>query len=127
MLGLTLHVDEPIARRKKIRDQHVASVGRISEIAAVVCGLKCTTHQITASPDMSRPGQNAVSKIRKGPGLETRQTAFFDQIEAESAETVCRLIVAEAGASDHAEVLISSARGVAGAALEAEIGRSAGD
>src|SRR5271170_2071995 len=104
MLGLTLHLDERIARREKLRSQHVASVGRISDIAAVVCGLKCATHQITTSPDMSRPGQNAISKIRKGPGLETRQTAFFDQIVAESAETVRRLIVAEARASDHAEV-----------------------
>src|SRR5277367_1202647 len=120
MLGLTVHVDEPIARRKKIRDQHVAGVGRISEIAAVVCGLKCTTHQITASPDMSRPGQNAISKLREGPGLETRQTAFFDQIVAEPAETVSRLIVAEAGPRDHAKVHIGSARDVAGAALEAE-------
>jgi len=85
-------------------------------------------HHIAASPDMSHPGHNAISKLHIGPGLETRQSASFDQVIAELTEAIYGgPIVAEARAGDHGQPYIGAARSVAVAALEAEIDRSAGD
>jgi len=72
-------------------------------------------------------GRTYIAKVHIGHGLETRQSAPFDQITAEPTEPVCLLIGAEAGARDNAKESIGGARSVAVAALEAEIDRSAGD
>src|SRR3984893_2495599 len=128
MLGFAFRLGKRIARREKVRVQLVAAVGGVSEVADLVCRLERAAHQIAASPDMSRPGQNAISKVHIGPGLETRQSASFDQVIAELTETIYYgLIVAEARAGDHGQPYIGDARSVAVAALEAEIDRSAGD
>ena len=62
MLGFALHLVERIARREKVRVQVVAAIRRKSEIADLVCGLERATHQIAASPDMSRPWHDESSK-----------------------------------------------------------------
>src|SRR6202171_2712574 len=126
-LGFAFHLGKRIARREKVRVQFVAAVGGVSEVADFVCRLERAAHQIAASPDMFRPGQNDIAKVHIDPGPETRQSASFDQVIAELTEAVCRLVVAEAGARDYAKVRIGDARSVAVAALEAEIDRSAGD
>ena len=55
------------------------------------------------------------------------QPALFDQVIAEPAEAKSGLVVAEAGARDHAKERIGGARCVAVAALEAEIDCTADD
>src|ERR1700682_72316 len=104
VLAFASHLGKRIARREKVRVQLVATVGGVSEVADLVCRIERAAHQIAASPDMSRPGQNAIAKVHIDPGLETRQSASFDQVIAELTEAVCRLVVAEAGARDHAKV-----------------------
>src|SRR6267154_3422086 len=88
MLGFAFRLGKRIARREKIRVQLVAAVGGVSEVADLDCRLEGAAHQITAGPDMSRPGHNAVSKLHIGPGLETRQSASFDQVIAELTEAI---------------------------------------
>ena len=41
MLGFTLHLDERIARREKVRVQIGATVSRKGQVADPVCGLEC--------------------------------------------------------------------------------------
>src|ERR1700752_3739501 len=96
-LGFAFHLGKRIARGEKVGVQFVAAVGGVSEVADLGCRLKRAAHQLAASPDMPRPGQNDIAKVHIDPGLETRQSAF-DQVVAEPTEAVCRLIVAEAGA-----------------------------
>src|SRR5437660_979816 len=103
MLGFAFHLGKRIAGREKVRVQFVAAVGRVSEVADLVCRLERAAHQIAASPDMFRPGQNDIAKVHIDPGLETRQSASFDQVIAEPTEAVCRLVVTEASARDNAK------------------------
>ena len=103
MLGFAFRLGKRIARREKVRVQFVAAIGRVSEIADLVCRLERAAHQIAARPDMSRPGQNDIAEVHIGPGLEARQSAFFNQVIAEPTEAISGLIVAEARAGDHAE------------------------
>src|SRR6202163_1198973 len=72
MLGFAFHLGKRIARREKVRVHFVAAVCGVSEVADLVCRLERAAQQIAASPDMSRPGQNATTKVHIGPGLETR-------------------------------------------------------
>jgi hypothetical protein len=58
MFGFAFHLGKRIARREKVRVQLVAAVGGVSEVPDRVCRLKRAAHQIAASPDMARPGQN---------------------------------------------------------------------
>src|SRR5713226_6162754 len=128
MLGFAFRLGKRIARHENVRVQLVAAVGGESKVADLVCRLERAAHQIAASPDMCHPGQNAISKVHIGPGLETRQSASFDQVIAELTEAIYDgPIVAEARARDHGQPYIGDARSVAVAALEAEIDRSAGD
>src|SRR6267154_4466235 len=102
MLGFAFHLGKRIARREKVRVQLVAAAGGVSEVADLVCRLEGAAHHIAASPDMSRPGHNAVSKLHIGPGLETRQSASFDQVITELTEAIYGgPIVAEARTGDH--------------------------
>src|ERR1700737_1353673 len=118
MLGFAFRLGKRIARREKVRVQLVAAVGGVSEVANRVCRLEGAAHHIAASPDMSRPGHNAISKLHIGPGLETRQSASFDQVIAELTEAIYGgPIVAEARAGDHGQPYISAARSGAAAAL----------
>src|SRR6266700_3334244 len=95
-LGFALHLIERIARREKVRVQVGAAVRRKSEVTDLVRRFKRATHQIAASPDMSRPGRDDTSKVEIGPDLEALQPALFDQFVAEPAESKSGLIVAEA-------------------------------
>src|SRR5216683_719264 len=127
ILGLTLRIIERVARREKVRGQLATAKRRVSDVANLVCCLERAAHQIPASPDMFRPGQNDISKVHIGPGLEALQSASFDQVIAEPAEAVSGLVVAESRSGERAKQYIGEARTVAVAALEAEIDRSAGN
>src|SRR5882672_5077555 len=107
LLGLAFRLGKRIARREKVGIQLVAAVGGVSEIADLVRRFECAAHDIAASPDMSRPGHNAISKLHISPGLETRQSAAFDEVIAELTESIYgRAIVAEARAGDHGQPYI---------------------
>src|ERR1700687_6382563 len=75
---------------------------------------------------MTRPRQDETSEAHIGPGLEALQSVPFDQVMAEPAKAVCRLIVAEARSGDHAKPNVGEARAVTVATLEAEIARQLG-
>jgi len=98
-----LHLDERIARHKKVRVQIGTAESCKSKIADLVCGLERPTQQIADSLDMSRPGEDLNCKVIIGPGLKTLQSAFFDQIIAELAEAKPGLVVTEARAGDRAK------------------------
>src|SRR3984893_6903590 len=127
ILGLTLRIIERVARREKVGGQLAAAERRVSDVANLVCCLERAVHQIPASPDMFRPGQNDISKVHIGPGLEALPSASFDQVIAEPAEAVSGLVVAESRSGERAKQYVGEARTVAVAALEAEIDRSAGN
>src|SRR3982074_3350731 len=111
MVGFAFHLGKRIARREKVRVQLVAAVGGVSEVAQLVCRLERAAHQIAASPDMSRPGHHAISKLHMGPGREPRQSASFDQVIAELTEAIYRgPIVPEARAGHHRQPYIGAAR-----------------
>src|ERR1700721_198635 len=82
MFGFAFHLAKRIARREKVRVQFVAAVGGVSEIADLVCRLERAAHQLAASSDMFRPGQNDIPKVHIDPGSKTRQSASFDQVIA---------------------------------------------
>jgi len=125
MLDLALHLDERIARREKVRVQIGTAVSCKGKVANLVCGLERPTQQIAGSLDVSRPGEDLNCKVIIGPGLETLQSAFFDQIIAELAEAKPGLVVTKARASDRAKPFKMGARTVAVAVLEAQIDCSA--
>ena len=75
MLGFAFRLGKRIARHEKVRVHLVAAVAGVNEVAARVCRLERAAQQIAASPDMPRPGQDAIGKVHIGPGLETRQSA----------------------------------------------------
>jgi hypothetical protein len=128
LLGFAFGFGKRIARREKVGVQLVAAVGGVSEIADLVCCLEGAAHHIAARPDMSRPGHDAISKLHIGPGLETPQSASFDQVIAELAKTIYGApMIGEAGTGDHGQPYIRAARSVAVAVLETEIDCSACD
>src|SRR5580704_11570485 len=125
ILGFTLHLNQRISSRQKVRVQVVAAVRRKSEVAGLVRGLESATQQITASPEMFRPWHDVVSEARIGPGLEALQAAFLDQFVAEATELKSGLVVVEVRSSYDTKPYIGEARTVAIAILEAEVDRPA--
>src|SRR5260370_34651405 len=101
MLDLALSLDGRFARREKVRVQIGTAVSCKGKVADLDCGLERPPQQIAGSLDMSRPGEDLNCKVIIGPGLETLQSAFFDQIIAELAEAKAGLVVTEARAVDH--------------------------
>src|SRR4029077_4879159 len=127
ILGFTLHIKERVACREKVRGQMVAAVGHIGEIAHPIRCLQRTVQQIAPSLDMSRPRQDETSEAHIGPGLKALQSALFDEVMAEPAESKSGLVVAEARSRDHAKPNIGEARAVTIASLEAKIDRPTDD
>src|SRR5258705_8857996 len=127
ILGFALHINERVPCREKIRGQVPAAVGRAIEVAHLVRRLQRAVQKITPSPDMSRPRQDETSEAHIGPGLEALQSVPFDQVIAELAEAVCRLIVAQARSADHTNPNVGKARAVALATREAETYRPPDD
>ena len=125
ILGFTLHLNQRISSCQKVRVQVVAAVRRKSEVAGLVRDLESETQQITANPEMFRPGHDIVSETCIGPGLEALQAAFLDQFVAEATESKSGLVVVEMWTGDHAKPYIGEARTVAVAMLEAEVNRPA--
>ena len=121
LLGFTLHLNQRISRRKKIRVHVVTAVRRKTEIAGLVRGLERPAHQVTAGPDMFRPWHDEISETHIGACLEPIQTGFFDQFIAEPTESKSSLVVAEVRTSYHAKPYVGGARTVAVAMLEAEV------
>src|SRR6202051_471552 len=112
ILGFTLHINERVPCRKKIRGQVAAAVGRAIEVAHLVRRLQRAVQKITPSPDISRPRQNETSEAHIGPGLEARQSVLFDQVKAEPATSKSGMVVAEARPGDHATPSVGGARAV---------------
>src|SRR5882724_6949721 len=106
ILGFTLHLDERISRRQKVRVQVVAAVRRKTEVANLVRSLERPMYQVSTNPDMFGPWHDVTSKSQIGPGLESLQPAFFDQFIPEATELKSGLVVAEVWASHHAKVYI---------------------
>src|SRR5262245_59221819 len=125
ILGFTLHLNELISRREKVRDQVVAAVSCIGQVTDLVRGIEGAAHQIAAGLDMARPGRDVISKDHIGSGLKALQSALFDQVIAEPTELRASLIVAETRSGYHSKVYIGNTRTVAVAPLEAEIDRHA--
>src|SRR5262249_47726954 len=127
ILSFTLHLDERISRRQKVRVQVVAAVRRTTEVADLVRGLKRLMYQASTSLHMFGPWHDVTSKSQRGSGLESLHPAFFDQFIAEATELKSGLVVAEVWASYHAKVYIGDAGPIAVAMLEAEIDHVAND
>jgi hypothetical protein len=104
---------ERIARCEEVRVQLVAAVASISEIADRVCRFKCTPHQIAASPDMSRPREDGISKKHIRPGLESLQPTPCDQLISKPPESKSGLVVVEARPADHTKLYVGGTRAVA--------------
>src|ERR1700747_3607907 len=102
-LGLLLRVIERVACREQVRGQLVAAKRRVCHVTYLGCGLERAEHQIPASADMFRPGQNDIAKVHIGPSLKALQSASFDQVIAESTETVSGLVVTESRSAERAE------------------------
>jgi hypothetical protein len=65
-----LHLIEWIARCEKVCVQVGVAVRLKIEITALVCGFERATHQIAATPDMSRPRNNQAPNLSdSGVGL----------------------------------------------------------
>ena len=104
-LGFTLHLNQRVSRRQKIRVQVVTAVRRETEIAGLVRGLERPAHQVPTGPDMFRPWDDEISETHIGACLEAIQTRFFAQFIAEPAESKSRLVVAEMRTSYHAKAI----------------------
>src|SRR5215469_15575770 len=104
VLGFTLNLKQRISRRQQVRIHDIAAVRRKIEVADLVCNLKSTTHQITASADMFRPWRNKASEQQVGLGLEAPQSVSFNQFIAEATEPKSDVVVAEVWPSYHAKV-----------------------
>src|SRR5208337_377626 len=122
---LALYFNERISRREEVRVQTDIAVCGERQVAALVGDFKRTPQDIEAGPDMSRPWNDVSREVFIGPGLEAFQIALFDQLVAESTESISCRIVAKARPSNIAKRYIVIAGTVAVAALEAEIHRSA--
>src|SRR5215469_16845760 len=122
-LGFALDLNERISRREKVRVQDVAGVCRKVEVANLVANRESATLQIAAGPDMFRPRHNEASKALVGPGLETVQSASFNQLIAEPTESKSGLVVAEVWSGDDPKPYVRKARTVAVSVLQAEINR----
>src|SRR5262249_6768660 len=125
ILGFTLHIDEGVSGRQKVRVHVVAAVRRKTEIADPVRGLERPTHHVKARSDMFRPGHHVASETHIGPGLEALQFASFDQLIAKLTKSKAGIVIAEMRAGHHAQVYKGEARPVADAMLKAQVNRSA--
>src|SRR6266851_5295156 len=103
----------------------VAAIRRESKVTDFVRGIKGATHQIAASPDMSRPWHDDISERHIGSSLKTLQSALFDQFIAKPAESKSVLVVAETRSGDDGKPYIGETRSIAVAMLEAEIHHAA--
>ena len=90
MLGFTLHLNERISRREKVRVQLVAAIRGKGEVTDLVRGIERATHQIAAGPDMSRPRHDDSSEGHIGTGLEARQPTLFDQLHSRAGRIEIR-------------------------------------
>ena len=74
ILSFTLHLGERVSRREKVGIQVVAAIAGIDEVTHFVRSIKGATYQITATPDMSRPGNDEVSETHIRAGLRRSTT-----------------------------------------------------
>jgi hypothetical protein len=92
------------------------------------CRLERATQGITTNPNVSRPGQDDISKIHVRLGLEAFQPALLHQVIAELAESKCGLVVAQARPGGHAtNPNIGEARAITVAMLQTEAGHATDD
>src|SRR5437870_12974786 len=62
VLSFALRLGKGVACHEHVEVQKNAAVARKREVAGLVRGLECAAHQLAATPDMSRQGQNDTSK-----------------------------------------------------------------
>src|SRR6202140_1333367 len=122
VLGFPLHVAKRISPREKIRVQVVTAIGRISEVAGLVCGVEGASHQIPSGLDMLCPGHDKIREGHVGTRLVAMQAALLHQLVAQPAEPVSGAVVAKMVPENHAKPDIGKARSIAVAMLEAEVG-----
>jgi hypothetical protein len=103
MLGLTLHLDERIARCKKERIHCIGGICPVSKVTDLVGGVERATHQITTGPDVPGQSNDEGSQEHIGPGLESLKTAPFNQVIAELTEAISGFVGGKARAEDHAK------------------------
>ena len=86
--GFALRLGKRIARRKKVRVQLLAAVSGVSEVADLVAASNARRTKSRPARTCLVPGKNAISKLQIGPGLETRQSASFNEVVAEPTEAI---------------------------------------
>jgi hypothetical protein len=127
ILGFMLYLDKRISSRQKVRVHVVAAIRCKADVAALVRGLEGPTYEVTANPDMFRPGHDMTSESQIGPGLEALQSTFFDEFITQPTELKSYVVFAKMRASYHAKVYIGHAGSIAVAMLKAEINHAADD
>src|SRR5260370_13975606 len=80
ILGFTLHINERVPCREKIRGQAAAAVGRAIDIAHLVRRLQRAVLKITPTPAMSRPRRHPTSEPHIRPALEPLRSVLFEQV-----------------------------------------------
>src|SRR6201987_1258731 len=123
--SFALRLSKRIACHQKIGVQLGTTVSRISEIADAVRDFKRASQEITAGPNMSRPGHDETEHLER-PALEALQLRFFDQLTAQAAKSKSGIVVAEMRPGQHGEQFIGGTRSVAVAVLKAKIDGSTG-
>ena len=94
-LGLALHVAERIASGKEVHDQNVGAVAGIGEVAKFVRRVEGPPHEAAAGADALFPGKDVAPEDQVHAGLKSIEPALLHQVEAELAEAIPRLVVAE--------------------------------
>ena len=123
---LALHLAERISRCQKILDQiQAAAPPHKHEVADLIRDFQSTMQEIACSPDVLRIWDQEMPEQHIGPGLETLQSASFDQLAPDLTKARSDLVIAEPVTRDEARPHIDVARTVTVAPLEAEIRRPA--
>src|SRR6266568_9273824 len=108
-LGFPLHVAERLAIGEQQRDETVAGIGCISEVAGLLGDVEGASHQLDPAPQMPRPGIDEVPEAHVSLRLEAKKITLLHEIEGELAEAEPGLVVAEARTEDHAEPQVAEA------------------
>src|SRR5262249_48663214 len=94
-------------------------------MALIFCHLEGTSRRIDSFPQWPLPGHQDREIEIGPPSPEVLQAAMLDQIAGHLCESIAFIVLAEAGASDETHGRVAKWRGIAVAALQTEIDRSA--
>src|SRR5262249_60628042 len=96
VLGLALHVAKWISEGEKKRDQTVAGIDRIFEVAGLLRRDEGAPQQFDTGAQVPWPGIDKITEALEDASPETLQHAILHQIKAENAEAQRGLPIAEA-------------------------------